>query len=70
MLTILILLNIITIITLIITLLLYRTRIYRSKQLFERAWKLELTLISIYDQSSEQVKMKIEDVLDNIKQLD
>jgi len=70
MLTILILLNIITITTLIITVLLYKTRVHRSKQLFERAWKLELTLISIYEQCSPEVKLKIGKSLDNIKELD
>jgi len=70
MLTILILLNIITITTLIITLLLYKTRVYRSRQLFERAWKLELTLISIYDQCPPEAKFQIGQALDNIKELD
>jgi hypothetical protein len=70
MLTILILLNIVTITVLIVTILLYNIRIYRSKQLFVRAWKLELTLISIYDRSSAEIKLEIEKVLDTIKQLD
>lgn len=70
MLTTSLLLNIITIITLIITLLLYKARIYRSKQLFERAWQLELTLISIYDQCPPEVKLRIGQALDNIKELD
>jgi hypothetical protein len=70
MLTILILLNIITITTLIITLLLYKTRVHKSRQLFERAWQLELTLISIYDQCPPEVKFQIGKALDNIKELD
>lgn len=46
----------------------YTQRTY-NKQLFTRAWNLELTLIHIYDDSTDDVKKKILHTLDNITPL-
>ena len=46
----------------------YTQRVY-NKQLFTRAWQLELTLMDIYDESTEKVQKKIIHTLDSITPL-
>lgn len=40
-----------------------------NKQLFNRAWQLEFTLMDIYDNCSDEVKKKILHTLNNINPL-
>lgn len=69
MLTYLIILNILLLIVAITFIYKwYMQRIY-NKQLFARSWNLELTLIHIYDDSTDDVKKKILHTLDNITPL-
>lgn len=56
-------------ITNIITLFLLIRQTRYSKQLFKRAWWLELKLIDIYHRSSEETQEYIAKIINNIKPL-
>lgn len=69
MLNYLIIINILLLLGLLVFVYKWYTQRTYNKQLFTRAWDLELTLIHIYDDSTDEVKKKILHTLDNITPL-